>query len=107
MIQEIVYSIGGLLLFCIGLYGLVACEHLFRKILAFNIMSSGVFLFLVSVALSGPDHAPDPVPQAMVLTGIVVTVSATAFALVLLSRISSVTGARTLSENERDTSGEG
>ncbi len=95
MMQSIIYSIGGVLLFCIGIYGLIACEHLFRKILSFNIMGSGVFLFLVSIALRTGDK-PDPVPHAMVLTGIVVTVSATAFALALLRTINSVNGAETL-----------
>ena len=43
---------------------------------------------------------PDPVPHAMVLTGIVVAVSATAFALVLARRIYSVTGSTRLPEDK-------
>jgi multicomponent Na+:H+ antiporter subunit C len=42
---------------------------------------------LVAVAYRGLDQAPDPVPQALVLTGIVVAVSATALALALWSRL--------------------
>lgn len=93
------YSVTGVLLFSIGLYGVITREHLFRKVLAFNIMGSGVFLFLVSVAGRMPGTPPDPVPHAMVLTGIVVTVSATAFALALIKRISSDTGAESLGKN--------
>ncbi len=76
------YLVTGGLLFIIGLHGLILRRSLLRKILALNIMDSGVFMILLSLAArSAP---PDPVPQAMVLTGIVVAVSATALALVLL-----------------------
>lgn len=50
-------------------------------------MGGGVFHVLVAVAYRGLDTAPDPVPQALVLTGIVVAVSATAFALALGQRL--------------------
>lgn len=76
------YLITGGLLFIIGLHGLVLRRSLLRKILALNIMDSGVFMILLSLAARS--DPPDPVPQAMVLTGIVVAVSATALALVLL-----------------------
>jgi multicomponent Na+:H+ antiporter subunit C len=46
-----------------------------------------VFHVLVAVAYRGLDDAPDPVPQALVLTGIVVAVSATALALVMGQRV--------------------
>jgi multicomponent Na+:H+ antiporter subunit C len=45
-------------------------------------MGTGVFMVLVTSAL-GQGQPADPVPHAMVLTGIVVAVSATAFALAL------------------------
>ena len=76
------YLFAGGLLFIIGLHGLILCRSLLRKILALNIMDSGVFMILLSLAARS--DPPDPVPQAMVLTGIVVAVSATALALVLL-----------------------
>jgi len=50
-------------------------------------MGAGVFHVLVAVAYRGLDAAPDPVPQALVLTGIVVAVSATALALALGQRL--------------------
>lgn len=77
------YALAGVLLVAVGLYGLVAREHLIQKILAVNIGSSGLFLLLVALA----PGTSDPVAQAMVLTGIVVTVSATGFALALARRI--------------------
>jgi len=46
-----------------------------------------VFHVLVAVAYRGIDRAPDPIPHALVLTGIVVAVSATALALALARRL--------------------
>jgi multicomponent Na+:H+ antiporter subunit C len=101
MTPAILYALTGVLLFCIGLRGLIAEANLLRKILAVNIMSSGVFLLLVGIAFRHPDLPPDPVPHAMVLTGIVVAVSATAFALVLVRQIFTETGATRLPEDEQ------
>lgn len=93
------YAYTGTLLFCIGLYALITHPELVRKILALNIMSSGVFLLLVATAWRGRGIAPDPVPHAMVLTGIVVAVSATALALALARRVHSLTGRACLPED--------
>ena len=50
------------------------------------------FAFLVLVGLAQRHDVPDPVPQAMVLTGIVVAVAATALALALTRRLHALTG---------------
>jgi multicomponent Na+:H+ antiporter subunit C len=81
------YGLIGVSLFAVGLYGLIAAEHLLRKVLAVNVMGSAVFLLLVASAYRSPGLWPDPVPHAMVLTGIVVAVSATAVALALIRRL--------------------
>jgi multicomponent Na+:H+ antiporter subunit C len=60
---------------------------LLRKLIALNVTGAGVFHVLVAVAYRGFDAVPDPVPQALVLTGIVVAVSATALALALGQRL--------------------
>jgi multicomponent Na+:H+ antiporter subunit C len=70
-----------------GLLGLVVGRHPVRKILALNVMGMGIFLFLVAGAARNGVEAADPVPHAMVLTGIVVAVSATALGLALAGRI--------------------
>jgi multicomponent Na+:H+ antiporter subunit C len=94
----LLYSCVSAVLFSIGLYGLVTRAHLLRKLLALNIMGSAVFLLLIAVADRNRLGTPDPVPHAMVLTGIVVAVSATAFALALARRIHAITGAAVLEE---------
>ena len=102
MSATILFSLTGIALFFIGLFHLIARKHLLKKILAANVMGSGVFLVLVSLARRTAGPYPDPVPHALVLTGIVVTVSATALALTLLRRIHKETGEPTLSEDGRE-----
>ena len=80
------YALTGVGLFTLGLYALIVYRHLLRKILAINVMGSGVFLVLVALA-SRTQEVPDSVPHAMVITGIVVAISATALALALMLRL--------------------
>lgn len=87
--QDMLYSASGIAMFCIGLCGLIIAPHILRKILAVNIMGIGVFMLLVATAVNG-SGTPDPVPHAMVLTGIVVAVAGTALALSLVSRIHAI-----------------
>lgn len=92
------YTLVGVGLFTMGLYALIVHRHLLRKILAINVMGSGVFIVLVALAARTQGTTPDPVPHAMVITGIVVAVSATALALVLLLRVQIETGRAELPE---------
>lgn len=88
MITNLIYSFGGILLFAMGLFALIACSHPLRKIMAVNVMSTGVFLVLIATAYRRGGAAEiDPVPHAMVLAGIVVSVSVTALALILACRV--------------------
>lgn len=103
MTPDIFYAVVGVGLFCLGLYVLIAYVHVLRKILALNVMGSGVFLVLVALAKHGTQSAVDPVPHAMVITGIVVAVSATALALVLMLALAAHTGRAELSDEERDS----
>lgn len=87
-----IFSVVGMTLFAIGAYGVMARRRLLPRMIALNIMSGGVFLVLVAVAARDETSEPDPVPHAMVLTGIVVTVCATAFAMALVHRLHRLTG---------------
>ena len=82
----------------LGLYGLIANPQPLRKILAFNLLGSGVFLLFGVVARRGAasGFGGDPVPQALVITGIVVAFSATALAVALLLRLFAAGGSATL-----------
>ena len=92
------YALVGIGLFALGLHALIVHAHLLRKILAINVMGSGTFMVLISLAQRSASGLPDPVPQAMVITGIVVAISATALALALMLRLSSHTGRAELPE---------
>jgi len=87
-----------IVLFCVGLYMLVAKSNLLKKLLGLNVMETAVFAFIVTAGMiEGGDppimvegtSAPfaSPIPHAMVLTGIVVAVSVTAVALALIVQI--------------------
>ena len=98
MNSTFLYALLGVGLFTLGLYALIVHAHLLRKILAINVMGSGVFLVLVALGGRTPGAAPDPVPHAMVITGIVVAISATALALALMLRVQAKTGRAQLPE---------
>lgn len=85
MSAALLYAMTGCALFALGLAATVLLEEALRRVLAFNVMGSGAFL--VFVGLAQREGVVDPVPQALVLTGIVVALAATALALALLRRI--------------------
>jgi len=98
MSAALLYALAGVGLFTLGLHALIVHAHLLRKILAINVMGSGVFLILVSLGGRTVGAVPDVVPHAMVITGIVVAVSATALALALVLRVQAATGRAELPE---------
>lgn len=100
MTTGLIFALAGAILFAMGAAGVMLLAHLLRRILAFNLMGSGAFLVLVGLAQRA--GMADPVPQAMVLTGIVVAVAATALALALARRLFKLTGAYTLPEARDD-----
>lgn len=83
----------GSALIALGLLGLLRQHNLVRKILAINVLGNGVFLLFITTAWRDATTFADPIPQAMVLTGIVVAVCATALGLALIERVQRWTGA--------------
>lgn len=87
----------GFLLILIGLYGSLANRNMMRMIVAFSVASTGLNLVFVAVGFMKGRAAPildesvpvasaiarvmDPVPQALVLTAIVIGVGVTALML--------------------------
>jgi multicomponent Na+:H+ antiporter subunit C len=94
LIDNINYAVA-MILFCIGFYTLAVRSNLIKKIIGLMVMQVSIFFFLVSVGyLTGggaptvvPGAAPtpmvNPLPQAMILTAIVIAVSTTALFLSL------------------------
>jgi len=92
-----------LLVFMIGLYGVMSKNNLIKKIIGLTIMNGSIVLFFISIGYREAGLAPilekgttdaipttilvDPLPQALMLTAIVIGISITALALALIVRI--------------------
>ncbi len=98
---QVQYVLAAVLLL-IGLYGMLVKTNLVRKLMAMNVMQVGVIVFFVSLAVRAGGTPPiklehqaartdvayaNPLPHALMLTAIVVSVSTTGVALALLIRI--------------------
>lgn len=99
------YGVVGTVIFAAGFHGLIRYAHFLRKAIAFNVMGAGIFTFLVALAARDFGGPPDFIPQAMVLTGIVVSVSATAFVLALASKLFTMTGGTDLESSGKSDGG--
>ncbi|MDP3487712.1 MAG: cation:proton antiporter subunit C [Bacillota bacterium] len=88
------YYLVSVILFVIGFHTMLTHNNLIKKIMGMNIMDTALFLFFVSIGYIRGGQAPilidgvekyvNPVPSALILTGIVISVSFTAFALALV-----------------------
>ncbi len=100
------FGLCGAALVGLGLWGLICQPGALRKIVAFNLLGGGVFLLFGAIARRGGGMLSalgegvdgDPVPQALVITGLVVAFAATAIAVALLLRLAEVSGRSTLGD---------
>lgn len=96
MIQEIINGENiSIVLFFIGVYGVCARRNIFKTIMGLSIMQAGLILFFLSIHASVGDVPPigqdimnelavsDPVPQALMITAVVVGISTTAVSLTM------------------------
>ncbi len=92
------FGLCGAVLVGIGLFCIITHRELLRRIVGFNILGAGIFLVFGAVSRRGAAMGlgGDPVPQAMVITGVVVAFAATALAIALLLRLASLTGRASL-----------
>ena len=95
-----IVEIAAMVIFGIGFTMLFLSRNLVKKIIGFNFMDSGIFLFLASNGYIEDRISPiiqegevsvsnyiNPIPAGLVLTGIVVSVSVTAVLLALTVRL--------------------
>lgn len=85
MSPSALFAFTAVAIIALALYAVIAARELLRKLIALNVLGAGVFLIFVSMA-HRPGGEPDPVPHAMVLTGIVVTVAAMGLAVAMVRR---------------------
>ena len=95
------YEIAAMILFGVGFMGLLLHNNLIKKAVGLNIMDTAVYLLLAQRGFITGRVAPimgnnleasveeyvNPIPAGLVLTGIVVSVSVTAFSLALIQML--------------------
>ena len=104
MTIDTLFGLGAAALVGIGLYGLIVLPHPRRKIIAFNVMGSGVFLLFGALAKRGAAAGlpADPVPQALLISAIVVAFAASALAIALIVRLIESTDSASLASDAPD-----
>lgn len=90
------------LLFLLGFWGILAKRNVIKKIISLNIINSAVVILFVlegsrigdnaPIMEQGISHVVDPVPQALMLTAIVIGVCVTALSLSLAFRLYKAAG---------------
>ena len=100
LLNNYAYYVGAFGLMFIGLYVILTKRNLIKVIIGLGILDTGVNLFLICLGYTSKGTAPifsragldaelmvDPVPQALVLTAIVIGVAVLALALSLAIRL--------------------
>lgn len=82
-----------IVVFFIGVYGLIARRNIVKSIISLGIMETAVILYFISTGFTEGDLPPvgdlegipasDPLPQALMITEIVIGVAITAIALTM------------------------
>ena len=94
------FEVVAMLLFCIGLFTMLINKNLVKKVIGLNIVDTAVYLFLAEEGYITGRAAPiikngvtdatayvNPIPAGLILTGIVISVSVTAFSLALIVKL--------------------
>lgn len=104
--------VASILLILIGIYGLLETRNIIKMIVAINIMEIGVNVFIIAIGFVNNGVAPiltneansnmlsfvDPLPQALVLTSIVIGLGITALGLAFARKIHAIHGTYDLDE---------
>ncbi len=96
------YLVTAILLIVIGLAGALVRRNLLKMVLGFSLVDTGIHLLIATLGsnpertapildkeslLGNPDLIVDPIPQALVLTAIVIGVGVTALMLAYVIRL--------------------
>ena len=94
-----------MILFFLGVYGMVLSKNYMKKLMAMNVMQVAVIYFylcfgqkdggmvpVLNGATTNPDMYINPLPHGLMLTAIVVSLGTTGVALALLMRIKELYG---------------
>ncbi len=99
-LNNYIFYIGAFSLIFIGLYIVLVKKNLIKVIIGLNILDTGIYLFLITLGYIREGTAPifskyglkaenmvDPVPQALVLTAIVIGVAILSLAVTLAIKL--------------------
>ena len=105
-----------IVLLAIGIYGMIVCSNYMKKLMCMNIMQVSIIFFFLTFGqkdgatipvtmnnLFSADAYINPVPHALMLTAIVVSLGITGVGLALLMRIKDIYG----TIEEKDIAGKG
>ena len=105
-----------IVLLAIGIYGMIVCSNYMKKLMCMNMMQVGIIFFFLTFGqkdgatipvtmnnLFSADAYINPVPHALMLTAIVVSLGITGVGLALLMRIKDIYG----TIEEKDITGKG
>ena len=94
-----------MILFFLGVYGMVLCKNYMKKLMAMNVMQVAVIFFYLCLAqkdgamipvldpnVTGAAAYINPLPHCLMLTAIVVSLGTTGVAIALLMRIKEIYG---------------
>ena len=94
-----------MILFFLGVYGMVLSKNYMKKLMAMNVMQVAVIYFYLCFAqkdgamipiqnglTTGPNAYINPLPHGLMLTAIVVSLGTTGVAIALLMRIKEIYG---------------
>jgi len=82
-----------IVVFFISFYGLITSKNIFKSIVSISLMKMSVIMFIITIAYSegltppmgkNLENAVDPLPQALMITAIVIGVAFTAVNLTML-----------------------
>ena len=92
-----IIEISAIVMFFIGFYGLIASKNIIKSIAAITIMEMATIVFFLGIGFVDGMRAPigeamenvaDPLPQALVMTAIVIGLTVTAVILTMLISLS-------------------
>lgn len=86
-------EIAGLIIFFIGIYGVIARRNILKTIISFGVMQSGIILFYIA-SINDVNYAPigeelltkttaDPIPQSLMITVVVIGIAVTAVSITM------------------------
>lgn len=100
-----------LMLMAVGVYGMISCGNYMKKLICMNIMQVAIIFFFLTFGqkdqatlpvileeVFGSDAYINPLPHALMLTAIVVSLGTTGVGLALLMKIKEIYG--TIEEEE-------